>query len=188
MLISAAMVVSILLADRIWGVNLANRTAPSGLLTLELSNDPFVTKAIVNSWDQSEQLYAAYRIGLGLVLWMFVVTGMTSALLWAAGEMRFVGPTMVRVGRMLAWQQIIAGIFHVAGTVTLIEILIDAADATSFVSLDRQVTVAWACSVVKYSILATGTLYIAAVPLARSVRPRENTQQVRQSKGFLISR
>ena len=100
---------------------LRNPVSPSGIVSFELAGTPSKADAIIQAWDASAQLFAAF--GLGLDYLFMIAYGLTISLgvLMAASKQ---GGSFEKVGNYVGWGVLVASLFDASENFFLWQILI----------------------------------------------------------------
>jgi hypothetical protein len=140
------------------GKPLVSSPAPYGIVSFELARDTAQAQAILDSWDQTAQLHAAFSLGLDFLFIPLYAITLTLTCLWAARfgrERRRFPSWLVMIGLLgipLAWAQSVAAGLDIIENLALARMLFGAV-TTSWPQIASM------CAVVKFGLVAVGIVY-----------------------------
>ena len=123
--------------------------APAGIVSFELAGTVEKAGAMIDSWDASARLYAAFGLGFDFLFMPSYALTLALGILLAAG--RHPDP-FARAGAWLGWGALAAAVFDAVENIAL------------FASLLGPVTAPWPqvagwCATVKFTLLLLGIFY-----------------------------
>jgi hypothetical protein len=140
------------------GNPLVNQSAPYGMISFELAWEVDQAQSILESWDHSAQLRAAFSLGLDYLFILIYSLTLTLTCLWAARfrrERRRFPTWLVMIGWpgiLLAWGQSLAGGLDIIENIALTRILLEAVVAP-------WPQIASICASLKFTLVVTGVVY-----------------------------
>lgn len=132
---------------------MANRTAPWGIVSFELARTAERAQAIVDSWSVRDRGSVLLSLGLD---YLFLVIYPAAIALGAVLVARRLAPRWrlgSRLGFLIAWGAVLAGLFDAVENYALIRILQTA-------DLAHWPGVAYHCAVAKFGLVVAGLLYL----------------------------
>lgn len=167
---AAATVLSVILMFALNASATALRTveAPLGIVSYEFSFTAAKANAILDSWDQSAQIAAAFNLGLDY-LFLFAYSASIALGCGLVATANGVGGTWFsKVGIVLAWLQFPAAGFDAVENYALWRMLINGGD-------NGLATIAAYCAIAKFSLVLCGMLYffggLLLIPVFRRREP-----------------
>ena len=85
--------------------------APYGIVSYELAGTPEKSQEILDSWDETAQMHAAFSLGFDYLYMVLYSTTIALACIWGAALLQNHGWSGAWLGLMLAWGQWLAAIF-----------------------------------------------------------------------------
>lgn len=155
------LMVSLRILDR----PLQTEAAPAGILSFELAGDKATSLEILESWDQSAKLHAAFSLGLDYLFLITYSSAIALACIWATGLNT---NSMVRLGVYLAWAQWIAAVMDGLENTALFIILTQAPE-------DPWPQIARVAAIIKFTLILLGLLYILVRIAQRYVGRSQST-------------
>jgi hypothetical protein len=134
------------------GAPLNTPAAPSGVVSYELAGSVSQAQAMLDSWDQTARLYAAFGLGFDYLFMLAYSTAIGLACLMAGDALRRRGWPLAQAGRLLAWGLWLAAILDGIENVALSVILLVAV-ASPWPELAR-----W-CATFKFGLIFLGLVY-----------------------------
>jgi hypothetical protein len=140
------------------GLPLANHAAPYGIISFELARDETLANSILDSWDQTARLRAAFSLGLDFLFIPLYTGTLTLTCLWAARfrrERRRFPSWLVVIGMpgvLIAWAQMGAGLLDVLENIALVRMLLNGV-STPWPQISSI------CAFTKFSLLSVGIVY-----------------------------
>jgi hypothetical protein len=148
------------------GAPLSTPAAPAGIVSFELAGTVSQARPIVESWDQSARLHAAFSLGLDYLYMPLYSSTIALACLWAAGVLAVRGRRLGAAGLGLAWALWLAALLDATENAALAVILFGS-------PADPWPLIAQVCATGKFALIIFGLLYVglgALVYLAASLR------------------
>jgi len=149
----------IVLSLSVWGVltvldsPLRTSAAPYGIGSFELARTLPVTVSILESWDATAKTHAALSLGLDyLFLALYSLSIALACTRIATGLLPW-GAPFAGAGIALAWAQFMAAGLDAVENYALIQLLTGSREPS-------WPTLAWACAVPKFAIVAAGLAYV----------------------------
>lgn len=145
------------------GERLSTEAAPQGIVSFELAGSAPGAAMVLDSWDATARVYAAFSLGFDYVYMVLYSTTIALGCLWATRKLRHRGWSLAKIGIVLAWGQWLAAAFDAVENAALWRLLIDPA-------MGSWPTLAWWCAVLKFGLIGLGLLYVLAGVLASLIR------------------
>jgi hypothetical protein len=133
-------------------ISLETNAAPYGIISFELAGNAANSLYIIDSWDESALLHAAFSLGLDYLFLVVYSTTIALACIWAARILEFNTWWMAVVGTPLAWGLWLAALLDGVENTGLILILFGS-NAQFWAPIAR-----W-CAVIKFGIIFAGLTY-----------------------------
>ena len=133
-------------------IELAAKAAPLGIISYELAGTVEEAQAILDSWDSSAQLHAAFALGFDYVFMLAYSTTIGLACVMAAGALRSRDWPLAGVGAGLAWGQWLAASLDAVENIALTAMLFGAVASP-------WPQVAYWCALVKFALVFLGLVY-----------------------------
>lgn len=134
------------------GSALNTEEAPYGIISFELAGTEIRTKAILESWDHSAQLRAAFIQGLDFLYLLIYSTAIALACLWAGETLKKAGWPPARLGIPLAWGLWMAALCDALENFALVRLI--------FGSISPPwAEIAAVCAVIKFALIFLGLVY-----------------------------
>jgi hypothetical protein len=124
--------------------------APSGIVSFELARTPEAASAMLESWDESSRLFAAFGLGFDFLFMPVYATALSLAVMIAADRRR--GGVWSGLGKALAWGAFLATGFDMVENAALFHILLNGA-------FSAAPQVAFWCASIKFALLLAGLAY-----------------------------
>ena len=134
------------------GAPLNTPAAPSGVVSYELAGSVAQAQAMLDSWDQTARLYAAFGLGFDYLFMLVYSSAIGLGCIMAAGVLRKRGWPLAQMGGPLAWSLWLAAGLDAVENVALTVILLVAA-ASPWPELAR-----W-CATIKFILIFLGLVY-----------------------------
>jgi hypothetical protein len=131
---------------------LTTEAAPQGIVSYELAGSAVQAQRILDSWDASTRLHAAFALGFDYVFMLAYATTIGLACVMAAGVLRSRNWPLAAAGAALAWGQWLAAGLDAIENVALTNMLF-----SSVVSPWPQV--AYWCAIIKFTLVFLGLVY-----------------------------
>lgn len=131
------------------GAVLRTDVAPRGIVSFELAYTPQAASAILESWDATARVAAAFNLGLD---YLFLVLYASALALAATLTTRLLEARWWALGAAIAWGQVLAAVLDAIENAALLVILNQ--DATS-----PWPEVAALCAVIKFALVGVGLLF-----------------------------
>jgi hypothetical protein len=126
--------------------------APMGIISYELAGTVAKAQSILDSWDSSAQLHAAFALGFDYVFMLAYATTIGLACAMAAGVLRSRGWPLAGIAAGLAWGQGLAAGFDAVENIALTAMLFGGAASP-------WPQVAYWCAVFKFGLVFLGLVY-----------------------------
>lgn len=153
------------------GKPLNTPAAPSGIVSYELAGSVAQAQAMLDSWDQTARLYAAFGLGFDYLFMLAYSSAIGLGCIIAAGALRKHAWPLAQLGGLLAWGQWLAAGFDAIENLALTVILLVNV-ASPWPELAR-----W-CATVKFILIFLGLVY-AFLGLSVSLAGRLNQAQAK---------
>ncbi|MBI4558999.1 MAG: hypothetical protein HY706_15560 [Candidatus Hydrogenedentes bacterium] len=148
--LAATLIMSVVL--KVQGRSLRTSAAPLGILSFEFAGTPAKARMIIESWADV-RFVACWNLFLDFPYLVFYSTTIGLACVWAGEKTQSRGRTLASFGIWLAWGQWLAGGLDTIENAALLLIL------RGFIGAPWP-QLAWSCALVKFSIIALGTVYV----------------------------
>ena len=144
--------IGIILVFGVIGAPLNTPAAPSGIVSYELAGSVPQAQAMLDSWDQTAKLYAAFGLGFDYLFMLAYSTALGLGCIWAADVLLKRGWSLARLGSPLAWGLWAAAGLDAIENIALTVILL-AVNASPWPEIAR-----W-CATLKFALLFLGLVY-----------------------------
>lgn len=134
------------------GEPLITPAAPSGIVSFELAGNPANAQAMLDSWDESARLYAAFGLGIDYLFMVAYSTAIALGCVWAARVLQRSNWPLIWLGNILAWGQGLAGILDGVENAALSVVLLK-------VPASPWPELAYWCASIKFSLIFFGLVY-----------------------------
>lgn len=167
---AAATVLSLILMVALNASATALRTeeAPLGIVSYEFAFTATKADAILDSWDPSGKIAAAFNLGLDYLFLFAYSASIALGCALVATANGVGGAWFSKVGITLAWLQFLAAGFDAVENYALLRMLFSGGD-------DRLAAIAAYCAIVKFVLVLCGMLYffggLALIPVFRQREP-----------------
>jgi hypothetical protein len=131
---------------------LTTQAAPLGIISYEFAGSVGKAQSILDSWNTSAQLHAAFALGFDYVFMLAYSTTIGLACVLASGVLSSRGWPLAGVGAALAWGQWMAAGFDAVENIALIAMLFGAV-------VSPWPQVAYWCAVIKFALVTLGLVY-----------------------------
>ena len=132
---------------------LQNDVAPLGIISLQVSGTPPRAVAILDSWGETERIYAAFNLGLDY-LYLFCYSVFLSLICaHLARAQQCSSQRLSTAGVSLAWALLVAAVFDMVENYALLQLLSGQIGA-------QGVQLAAICAILKFGIVLAGFAYI----------------------------
>jgi hypothetical protein len=148
---------------RVMNAPLQNEAAPGGIVPFELAGGVEQATHILESWDATARIYAAFGLGLDFLFMVVYSTSIAMACLWAASVLGGVGGGLTGLGVWLAWGQWGAALLDAMENVALFVVLVGPVSSP-------WPQVAWGCATVKFALILMGLFYVMVAACIATVR------------------
>jgi hypothetical protein len=129
--------------------------ARDGIISYELAANSINASKIIQSWDDSVRLHAAFSLGLDYLFLVAYSTTIGFACVWAASVLGRWRPALLTIGLVVAWGQWAAALFDATENTALITMLFGAVS-------DLLATLALVAAILKFALTSIGLLFSAA--------------------------
>ena len=164
--VSFAASLIIILVFGVIGEPLNTPAAPSGVVSYELAGSVAQAQAMLDSWDQTARLYAAFGLGFDYLFMLAYSSAIGLGCIMAAGALRKRGWPLAQFGSLLTWGQWLAAGLDALENIALTVILLVNV-ASPWPELAR-----W-CATFKFILIFLGLVY-AFLGLAVNLAGRLN--------------
>lgn len=144
---------------------LENDAAPLGILSLQFAGGLSSALMILNSWGETERLYAAFNLGLDYLFLVFYALFLSLTCSYVARARQPASKGFSTTGFLLAWAMYAAAALDMVENVALWQLLLGSMNV-------HWPTLATACATLKFGIILTGVGYIVISLLAMLRRAR----------------
>jgi hypothetical protein len=134
------------------GAPLTTPQAPYGIVSYELAGSVAQAQAMLDSWDHTTQLRAAFSLGLDYLFMPAYAGAISLACLWAAAVLRQRAWPLVALGAPLAWGQWLAALLDAIENLGLTVILFGA-------PVSPWPELAFWCAALKFILIFIGLVY-----------------------------
>jgi hypothetical protein len=124
--------------------------APNGIVSFELARTPEAGSAMLESWDESARLFAAFGLGFDFLFMPIYATALSLAVMIAID--RHQGRNWVALGKFFAWGAFLATGFDAVENTALFHILLNG-------PFSAASQIAFWCASLKFALLLSGTAY-----------------------------
>jgi hypothetical protein len=131
---------------------LTTQAAQQGIISYELAGSIEKAQSILDSWNASAQLHAAFALGFDYVFMLAYSTTIGLACVMASGVLASRGWPLAGVGVALAWGQWLAAGFDAVENIALLAMLFGAV-------VPPWPQVAYWCAVLKFALVFLGLVY-----------------------------
>jgi hypothetical protein len=131
---------------------LVTSQAPQGIISFELAKTSERSTAILNSWDSTQKLIAAFSLGLDYVFILIYSITLSLGCVWTSSILSAKRPALAMLGIFIAWLQWVAAILDGIENVVLFRLLLD--DISS-----PYPQLAFWCAILKFGIIFAGILW-----------------------------
>jgi hypothetical protein len=160
----------VMVALQILGVKLKTNAAPSGIVSFELAGTLPLAQKIIDSWGQTERVYAGMNLGLDFLFIVVYASCISLGCVLVARSFEQRSILIAFVGVVLAWALWLSALLDCIENYALIKLLLGSPQAV-FVALSQ-----W-CAIPKFLIVGLGIAYvILGAFLARVVRLSSGAQ------------
>ena len=153
------------------GRPLTSSAAPSGIVSFELAGDITLARQIIQSWDESARLYAAFSLGLDFLYLVLYSTTIGLGCIWVAAVSRARQWPWAGIGSPLAWGLWLAALLDAIENVALTLALLS-------VPVEPWPQIARGCAIGKFTLIVVGLVYVLfgtiTYNIASLFRPREH--------------
>jgi len=131
---------------------LKNKVCLHGITSFELAKDLSKTKAIINSWNETDKISVSMSLGFDF-LFILVYTSFIALMIYKINTKLWSGKSFYKVGKILMYATFIAGVFDIIENISLIKLL---NGNTSQI----YATTAYYFASMKFTILLIGIIYL----------------------------
>lgn len=126
--------------------------APQGIVSFELARTGDRAGEILDSWPQSVRNMALLQTGIDYLFLVVYPALLSLGCVLVARRLRERAAGLSRLGVVLAWLVLLAGVLDAIENVALIRMLLSGPS-------DAMAGLAWACAVPKFALVAIAALY-----------------------------
>lgn len=141
--------------------------APNGIVSFELAGSVQQARQIVESWDATARLLAAFGLGLDYLFMPCYATALALGCLWAGDRLRQQRWPLIRAASPLAWGSWLAALFDMVENLALVFVLVGPVSSP-------WPQLAQICASIKFALIFAGLVYVflgAAVTLLARLLP-----------------
>ena len=153
------------------GRPLASSAAPGGIVSFELAGDVTLARQIIQSWDESARLYAAFSLGLDFLYLVLYSTTIGLGCIWVAAASRARQWPWADIGAPLAWGLWLAALLDAIENVALTLALLS-------IPVEPWPQIARWSALGKFTLIVLGLVYVLfgtiTYNIASLFRPREH--------------
>jgi len=131
---------------------LKTTAAPKGIVSYELAGSVTEAQRILDSWDPTARLYAAFSLGLDYLYMPAYAIAIGLACAWAAELWSRRRGWLALVGVGLAWGLMVAALCDAIENVALVTLLLSGVR-------EPWPAVAFGCAAVKFALIGAGLVY-----------------------------
>jgi len=142
----------LLLIMNILSQPLVTSQAPGGIISFELARTPTRSTAIMNSWDSTQKLIAAFSLGLDYLFILCYSITLSLGCVWSSIVLNQQKLAIALIGMIIAWLQWVAAILDGVENYSLFRILLV---ETNF----PYPQLAFWCAVLKFGIVFSGIIW-----------------------------
>ena len=151
-LLFLALTLLTMLALNVSGRALTTAAAPAGIVSYEFAGDVSTAGEILDSWDETAQIYAGFNLGLDYAYLLLYSTTIAMAVLWLSVGLSNRGWLFI-LAITLAWGQWLAAGLDAIENYALLRMLVTQ-------PLEPWPQIAWWCAAIKFSLVIAGLLYV----------------------------
>jgi len=142
------------------GKPLITPAAPSGIISFEFAWSASGARRIIESWNETARLYAAFSLGLDFLYLVAYSTTIGLACVWATSVIRLRGWPLDWIGIPLAWGQWLAALLDAVENIALFTALLGPI-------VEPWPRVALWCAALKFALVFAGLIYAALTFVAQ---------------------
>ncbi len=154
---------------------LVTSQAPGGIISFELAKTPAMSTAIMNSWDSTQKLIAAFSLGLDYLFILFYSITLSLGCVWTSIVLNQQKLAIALIGMSIAWLQWAAAILDGIENYSLIRILLVESNFP-------YSQLAFWCAVLKFGIIFAGIIWCGLALVIDITNQRKTSSK---SKGSL---
>lgn len=145
--------------------SLENAAAPLGILSLQFAGELSNAVSIINSWNETARLYAAFNLGLDSLFLVCYSLFLSLTCSYQARSWRHDFKGFSTAGFLLAWAMFATAVLDMIENYALWQLLLGSTNA-------HWPTLATLCATLKFGLILAGIGYIASGLLVRLRRVR----------------
>ena len=160
----------VMVALQVLGGPLKTDAAPSGIISFELAGTLSLARKIIESWGQTERVYAGMNLGLDFLFIFAYASCIGLGCVLVARSLSRRSALIASVGVVIAWAMWLAALLDCIENYALINLLFGSPQAV-FAALAQ-----W-CAIPKFLLVGLGIAYVILGALAaRAIKPRGSKQ------------
>jgi hypothetical protein len=140
------------------GAELVNETAPYGIISFELAGSVEKAGAILTSWDRTDQIRAAFNLGLDYLFMLAYAASIGLGCTLAAEALARCKWPLARLGPWLAWGLILAALCDALENWALLSVLFSLPGPGMLAA--AWPALAWTCAWLKFGLVFAGLIYL----------------------------
>ena len=149
---------------------LATSQAPGGIISFELAKTPARSTAIMNSWDSTQKLIAAFSLGLDYLFILFYSITLSLGCVWTSIVINPQKPALALIGLIIAWLQWAAAILDGIENYSLFRILLVESNFP-------YSQLAFWCAVLKFGIIFAGIIWCVFALVINTANRRKTSRK-----------
>jgi hypothetical protein len=138
---------------QVTGAHLITEVSPAGILSFEFAGELSAAQKIVNSWGQTDRVYAALNLGLDYLFLLIYACAIGLGCVLVARRLLPRTTSLAKLGTLIAWAQLGAALLDGVENYALIRVLLGT-------ELAAWPMVARWCAIPKFSIVGAGLIYV----------------------------
>jgi hypothetical protein len=160
----------VMVALQVLGGPLKTDAAPSGIISFELAGTLSLARKIIESWGQTERVYAGMNLGLDFLFIFAYASCIGLGCVLVARSLSRRSALIASFGVVIAWAMWLAALLDCIENYALINLLFGSPQAV-FAALAQ-----W-CAIPKFLLVGLGIAYVILGALAaRAIKPRRSKQ------------
>jgi len=160
-LLFLALTLLAMLALNATGRALSTDAAPAGIVSYEFAGDVSTANEIIDSWDETAQIYAGFNLGLDYAFLLLYSTTIAMAVLWLSASLSN-RKWLLLLAITLAWGQWLAAGLDAIENFALLRMLVTQ-------PMEPWPQIAWWCAAIKFGLVIAGLLFVVVALALRLV-------------------